>query len=208
MGVHSLGHSLWTEWFLQRPRQYGRAHENALPAASLTRAQADAAAAALRPEVLLYPQSRRTSFAEFLAHRPVDSRQTHPSSCMIPDSQGAFLCKTHGRSSAASPTSFTMLTEGYSREELQPLTQYRQQHRKTEEGHLCAAAFVQNRQTYTGCTDAPTPDGDSGKPWCYLEPEIVGNPDIKPWGYCVPVIDYDAMRKQFMQEAIEAENQR
>lgn len=39
---------------------------------------------------------------------------------------------------------------GYSREELQPLTKFRQQHRKTIDGRLCAAAFVQNRQTYTG----------------------------------------------------------
>ena len=38
------------------------------------------------------------------------------------------------------------------REQLQPLTRYRQQFRKTEDGRLCAAAFVQNRQAYTGCT--------------------------------------------------------
>ena len=39
---------------------------------------------------------------------------------------------------------------GYSRKELQPLTKFRQQHRKTVDGRLCAAAFVQSRQTYTG----------------------------------------------------------
>ena len=41
--------------------------------------------------------------------------------------------------------------------------------RRTLDGRLCAAAFVQNRQAYTGCTDAPNPDGESGRPWCYVE---------------------------------------
>jgi hypothetical protein len=39
---------------------------------------------------------------------------------------------------------------GFAREELQPLTQFRQQHRRTVDGRLCAAAFVQNRETFTG----------------------------------------------------------
>ena len=38
-----------------------------------------------------------------------------------------------------------------------------------EDGRLCAAAFVQNRRSYTGCTDAPNPSGESGRPWCYVE---------------------------------------
>ena len=59
--------------------------------------------------------------------------------------------------------------EGYSREQLQPLTNFRQQHRRTIDGRLCAAAFVQNRKSYTGCTDAPNPSGESGRPWCYVE---------------------------------------
>jgi hypothetical protein len=59
--------------------------------------------------------------------------------------------------------------EGYSREQLQPLTNFRQQHRRTIDGRLCAAAFVQNRKSYTGCTDAPNPAGESGRPWCYVE---------------------------------------
>ena len=59
--------------------------------------------------------------------------------------------------------------EGYSREQLQPLTNFRQQHRRTIDGRLCAAAFVQNRKSYTGCTDAPNPTGESGRPWCYVE---------------------------------------
>ena len=35
--------------------------------------------------------------------------------------------------------------EGYSREQLQPLTKFRQQHRRTVDGRLCVAAFVQDR---------------------------------------------------------------
>jgi hypothetical protein len=90
---------------------------------------------------------------------------------------------------------------GYSREQLQPLTQFRhwrervrvhtvraraarlahlaarcgtarQQHRRTIDGRLCAAAFVQNRKSYTGCTDSPNPSGESGRPWCYVEAQV------------------------------------
>jgi len=86
--------------------------------------------------------------------------------------------------------------EGYSREELQPLTNFRQQHRRTIDGRLCAAAFVQNRKSYTGCTDAPNPAGESGRPWCYVEAQLLGS-DVgdAAWNYCAPVTDYDAMRK-------------
>ena len=57
----------------------------------------------------------------------------------------------------------------YDREQLQPLTDFRQQHRRTIDGRLCAAAFVQNRKTYTDCTTASNPSGESGRPWCYVE---------------------------------------
>merc|ERR1719301_486695 len=87
--------------------------------------------------------------------------------------------------------------EGYSKEQLQPLTQFRQQHRKTVDGRLCAAAFVQDRQTYTGCTDATNPAGESGRPWCYVEAQLLGS-DAKEaaWNFCAPAVDYDAMRKE------------
>lgn len=39
------------------------------------------------------------------------------------------------------------------REDLQALARNRQQHRKTVDGRLCAAAFIQDRQAYTGCTE-------------------------------------------------------
>ncbi|CAE7216709.1 unnamed protein product [Symbiodinium natans] len=40
-----------------------------------------------------------------------------------------------------------------SREQLKPLTAFRQQHRRLVDGRLCAAAFVQDKRVYTGCTD-------------------------------------------------------
>ena len=42
-----------------------------------------------------------------------------------------------------------------------------------EDGRLCAAAFVQNRRSYTGCTDAPNPVGGSGRAWCYVEAQVL-----------------------------------
>ena len=68
--------------------------------------------------------------------------------------------------------------DGLSREQLKPSTSFRQQHRRTVcdwdlhlgmaavswlgaahdwqvDGRLCAAAFVQDKHVYTGCTDVP-----------------------------------------------------
>ena len=42
----------------------------------------------------------------------------------------------------------------------------------SKDGRLCAAAFVQHRKSYTGCTDAPNPAGESGRPWCYVEAQV------------------------------------
>merc|ERR1719188_311841 len=82
----------------------------------------------------------------------------------------------------------------YSKAQLEPLTKFRQ-HRRTVDGHLCAAAFVQSRQVYTGCaTDAPNPDGVSGQPWCYVEPQLTA---VGPaWGSCAPIADYSAQREE------------
>ena len=83
----------------------------------------------------------------------------------------------------------------YQREQLQPLTKFRQQHRRTVDGRLCAAAFVQDRHAYTGCTDAPDPDGESGREWCYVEAQIIdADPKAAAWSYCAPVPDYDSLR--------------
>merc|ERR1712110_1085707 len=56
----------------------------------------------------------------------------------------------------------------------------------------CAAAFVQNRQAYTDCTDAPNPEGVSGRPWCYVESQITDGEAA--WGFCAPVANYDHAR--------------
>merc|ERR1712050_480182 len=90
--------------------------------------------------------------------------------------------------------------EGYSREQLLPLTKFRQQHRRTIDGRLCAAAFVQNRKAYTGCTDAPNPEGESGRPWCYVEAQLLGGGVA--WNYCAPVINYDSARAEAREQFV------
>ena len=86
-----------------------------------------------------------------------------------------------------------------------------------KDGRLCAAAFVQNRKSYTGCTDAPNPVGESGRPWCYVEAQVPAmhyshvccvllravsgklldaSATEAAWNYCTPVTDYDALRKE------------
>ncbi|CDJ44746.1 hypothetical protein, conserved [Eimeria tenella] len=52
---------------------------------------------------------------------------------------------------------------GYDRKALQSLTEFRQLHRKTVDGRLCAAAFVQDGRTYTDCTAVRNPEGVSGR---------------------------------------------
>merc|ERR1712084_175329 len=74
------------------------------------------------------------------------------------------------------------------------LTKFRQQHRRTVDGRLCAAAFVQHRQAFTDCTDAPNPDGVSGQPWCYVESQL--QPGSASWGVCAPLADYGAAREE------------
>merc|ERR1712146_523569 len=73
----------------------------------------------------------------------------------------------------------------------------RQQHRRTIDGRLCAAAFVQNRKSYTGCTDAPNPTGESGRACCYVEAQLLDSDAGEvAWNYCAPVADYDGLRKE------------
>ncbi|PFH33369.1 PA14 domain-containing protein [Besnoitia besnoiti] len=75
----------------------------------------------------------------------------------------------------------------------QRLTEYRQVHRKTTDGRLCAAAFVQDNVTYTDCTNSKAPDGTIGRPWCYVEVQLLGK-GSRDWDYCQDVVDYDAVR--------------
>ena len=50
--------------------------------------------------------------------------------------------------------------------------QRRQQHRRTLDGRLCAAAFVFDRQTHSGCSDGSNPDGEHGREWCYVDAQV------------------------------------
>ena len=58
------------------------------------------------------------------------------------------------------------------REDLKPLAQHLQQHRHTLDGRLCAAAFVFDRQTHTGCSDGSNPAGEHGREWCYVDAQV------------------------------------
>ncbi|EEA06823.1 PA14 domain-containing protein [Cryptosporidium muris RN66] len=90
---------------------------------------------------------------------------------------------TWGQSEIQAPTS----------ELLQELAQYRQQFRRTIDGRLCAAVFVQDFQTYTDCTIARSPDGTSGREWCYVEPQVAAQ-GVNNWNYCLPIVNYDLVR--------------
>lgn len=68
----------------------------------------------------------------------------------------------------------------------------RRKKRFTEDGRLCAAAFVQDGVTYFDCTSARAPDGSSkNKEWCYVEIGSKGS----SWAYCKPIMDYDKVRE-------------
>ncbi|CRG94711.1 LCCL-like protein, putative [Plasmodium gallinaceum] len=86
-------------------------------------------------------------------------------------------------------------SQNYDKENLKKLTEYRQQHRKTVDGRLCAAAFVQDDQTYTDCTKATDPNGITGKEWCYVEVQLIGKGN-RDWDYCKGVINYDIVRSK------------
>eukprot|EP00927_Polykrikos_kofoidii_P083029 TRINITY_DN840_c0_g1_i3.p1 TRINITY_DN840_c0_g1~~TRINITY_DN840_c0_g1_i3.p1 ORF type:complete len:145 (+),score=19.67 TRINITY_DN840_c0_g1_i3:32-436(+) len=76
--------------------------------------------------------------------------------------------------------------EKHARENLLPLTQFRREHRRTIDGRLCAAAFVQDRRAHSGCTKTKSPLGDSGREWCYVEAQVASGPtdSANPWNYC------------------------
>ncbi|EAN33261.2 PA14 domain protein [Theileria parva strain Muguga] len=92
------------------------------------------------------------------------------------------------------PKDFTIQSvDDYDQSELKKLTEYRQRHRKTLDGALCAAAFVRNGNTFTDCTTTEAPDGSVGREWCYLEVQLIGT-GARDWDFCAGVIDYDALR--------------
>ncbi|EUD64739.1 hypothetical protein C922_04883 [Plasmodium inui San Antonio 1] len=91
---------------------------------------------------------------------------------------------------------------------LERITEFRQQHRKTLDGRLCAAAFLHDDQTYTDCTSATSPDGTSGREWCYVEVQLLGK-GSRDWDYCANEVNYNKLRlhakKVFEDKSIEAD---
>merc|ERR1719456_794834 len=85
--------------------------------------------------------------------------------------------------------------------ELGEAPRFQQQHRKTVDGRLCASASAQDEQTFAGCSTQATPDGDIGRPWCYLAPQLIdASSDTQNWQYCAGVVDYDAVRAAALPE--------
>lgn len=91
---------------------------------------------------------------------------------------------------------------------LEKITEFRQQHRRTLDGRLCATAFLHDDQTYTDCTSATSPDGTSGREWCYVEVQLLGK-GSRDWDYCANAVNYDKVRlhakKVFEDKSIEAD---
>lgn len=112
-------------------------------------------------------------------------------------SQFLFFCFLHHVVYSKSPSS-----------PLERITEFRQQHRKTNDGRLCAAAFLHDDQTYTDCTDAVSPDGTSGREWCYVEVQLLGK-NTRDWDYCRGSINYDRLRihakRVFEEKSLEAD---
>jgi hypothetical protein len=70
--------------------------------------------------------------------------------------------------------------------------------RYTEDGRLCATAYVQDGQTFFDCTPSRSPDGQmKNKEWCYVDAKERGE---KPWNYCKPIMDYDKLREANQEE--------
>ncbi|SCL96192.1 LCCL domain-containing protein [Plasmodium chabaudi chabaudi] len=91
---------------------------------------------------------------------------------------------------------------------LEKITEFRQQHRRTLDGRLCAAAFLHDDQTYTDCASATSPDGTTGREWCYVEVQLLGKGE-RDWDYCADAINYDKIRvdakRMFEGKSLEAD---
>mmetsp|Transcript_35709 Transcript_35709/g.77989 ORF Transcript_35709/g.77989 Transcript_35709/m.77989 type:complete len:210 (+) Transcript_35709:22-651(+) len=114
----------------------------------------------------------------------------------------------HGSSFVEAPHESRRPLEDKDAQDLRDLASFRTEHRRTEDGRLCAGAFVHNGQTYTGCTEEENPDGVAGREWCFVEPSLVkhhiasepkepgaGTQVSSSWGYCAPRPDYNEMRQ-------------
>ena len=71
--------------------------------------------------------------------------------------------------------------------------QSKKRKRYTQDGRMCASAFVQDGKTFFDCTSTRSPDGElKNKEWCYVDPGAKGS---KIWDYCKPIMDYDKVRE-------------
>jgi len=71
--------------------------------------------------------------------------------------------------------------------------QSKKRKRYTQDGRICAAAFVQDGKTFFDCTSTRSPDGElKNREWCYVDPTQKGD---KIWDYCKPIMDYDKVRE-------------
>ncbi|VWU51716.1 LCCL domain-containing protein [Hepatocystis sp. ex Piliocolobus tephrosceles] len=88
------------------------------------------------------------------------------------------------------------------------ITEFRQQHRKTLDGRLCAAAFLHDDHTYTDCTIVTSPDGTSGREWCYVDVQLLGK-GSRDWDFCANTINYNKLRlhakKLFEEKSLDAD---
>merc|ERR1719498_1142934 len=61
----------------------------------------------------------------------------------------------------------------------------------------CVRQLLYKTVAATPCTDAPNPAGENGRPWCYVEAQLLGgDASSSSWNYCAPVVDYDQLRKE------------
>lgn len=116
------------------------------------------------------------------------------------------------------PTEFRKATRrrhtafpAYNADQFIALTRFRQQHRRTRDGRLCAAAFIQDQQPFTNCTDidspTPAPNNVASREWCYVEPQLLNQPvdgkTLPNWDFCSAVPDYDELRQTLDLDGLE-----
>jgi len=83
---------------------------------------------------------------------------------------------------------------------LERLSFYRSQHRRIDDGRLCASVFRHNNIVYSGCATVSPPNnpGVVGKEWCYVNEQLIGQAGKLDWGYCIPPTQYEELRMDAM----------
>ena len=66
---------------------------------------------------------------------------------------------------------------------------FRQSHRRTVDGRLCAETSVHDGRAFTGCARSSDPDGKIGQEWCYSDHE-----GAQHWAYCSSILNYADVR--------------